>query len=109
MSKLTERLASQLGVRMRMQAGLRLIALEDCERIVEACKADGFLILGIEAFRLTEVNIVPDTDLIADFSELISMRWDEACVEAARSAKSYFGEAKGRTDLWFDFRLRQLE
>lgn len=82
---------------------------QDCERIVQACKSGSFLILGIEAFRLAEGNIVPKIDLIADFSELISKQWDEACLEAARSAESYFGEAKGRTDLWFDFSLKGRE
>jgi hypothetical protein len=109
MSELIEQLAGNFGVPVRTQAGLLLIRLQDCGKIIQACRSSGLLILGIEAFRLSERNVVPDTDWIADFSELASKQWDVACLEAARSADLYFDKAKGRTDLWFDFCLRGRE
>ncbi len=109
MSEIVEQLAGKLGIPVRTQAGLLLIRLQDCGRIVQACRSSRLLILGIEAFRLSERNVVPDTDWIADFSELASKQWDAACLEAARSAEIYFDRAKDRTDLWFDFSLRGRE
>src|ERR1700692_2278445 len=106
MPELIEQLASKLGIAARSQGALRLIRLQDCGRIVEACKLGKVLILGVEAFRLSEGTVMPDTDMIADFSGLASKQWDAACLEAAHSAEIYFGEAKDRTDLWFDFCLR---
>lgn len=106
MSELIEQLAGKLGVSVRVQGGLHLIKLQDCGRIVQTCRSDRLLILGIEAFRLSERNVVPDTDWIADFSELASKQWDAACLEAARSAEIYFDKAKDQTDLWFDFALK---
>jgi hypothetical protein len=106
MPELIEELATNLGVRVRSQGGLLLVRLNDCGIIVEACKSSGLLILGIEAFRLSEGKLIPDIDFIADFSELASKPWRVACLEAARSAEIYFAEAKDRTDLWFEFTLK---
>ncbi len=109
MSELIEQLADNLDISLRTQAGLQLIQLRDCGRIVQACRSSRLLILSIEAFRLSERNVVPDTDWIADFSELASRQWDVACLEAARSVKIFFDKAKDRTDLWFDFILKARE
>lgn len=109
MSELIEQLAGKLGVSVRVQGGLHLIPLHDCGRIVQICRSDRILILGIEGFRLSERNVVPDTDWIADFSDLASKQWDAACFEAARSAEIYFDKAKNQTVLWFDFTLKAHE
>ncbi len=106
MAEVIEQLAGNLGITVRTQSGLRLVPLQDCGKIVQACKSNRILILGIEAFRLSEQNVVPDSDWIADFSELASKRWDTACLDAASSAEIYFDKAKDRTDLWFDFTLK---
>jgi hypothetical protein len=106
MSEVTELLAGRLGIPVRVQGALRLIRLQDFERIVDACRSDKLLILGIEAFTLSEGRVIPETDLIADYSELATKHWDVACLKAARSAEAYFDEAKSRTGLWFDFSLR---
>jgi hypothetical protein len=106
MSELIEQLAGKLGIAVQAQGALRLIQLQECEKIVEECKASNLLILGIEAFLLPEGKVIPDTDLIADFSELASKQSDIACLEAAHSAKIYFDKLKGRTNLWFDFSLK---
>jgi len=105
MSELIEQLGVRLGIPVRAQGALRLIRLQDSGRIVEACRTNNFLILGIEAFTFSEGRVIPE-DLIADPSELTTKHWDAACLEAARSAEDYFDEARGRTDLWFDFSLR---
>ena len=109
MSQLIEQLAGKLGIPVRARGALRLIRLQDCGRIVEACRSSRVLILGIEAFTLSEGKVIPDTDLIADFSELATRQWDAACIEAGLSAETYFSTAKDRTDVWFDFSLRGRE
>lgn len=107
MAELIEQLARQCGIPVRTHGALRLIRREDCGKVIEACKSRDLLILGIEAFKLEGDKVVPDTDLIADFSELASKQWNVACLEAVRSAEVYLGEVTGRTDLWLDFSLRQ--
>ncbi len=102
-----EQLAIKLNIPVRSIGGLRLISLGNCGKIVEACKSGEFLILGVEAFKLEGGNTVPETDFIADFSELASKQWDAACVEAASAAEAYFAEVKDRPDWWFDFSLGQ--
>ncbi len=106
MAELIEQLAGECGIPVRMQGALRLIRREDCEEVIEACKSRNLLILGIEAFKLEGDRVVPNTDLIADYSELVTKDWAAACLEASRSAEAYFDEAQSRTDLWFDFSLR---
>ena len=105
MSELIEQLACKVAIILRPQGALRLIRQQDCGRIVRACKSDGLLILGIEAFKLAGGKVIPVTDLIADFSELASKQWEAACLQAAHSAEIYFNESKDLTDLWFDFSL----
>lgn len=107
MAELIEQLAARCGFPLKTQGALRLIRREDCGKVIEECQSRNVLILGIEAFKLEGDRVVPDTDLIADFSELASKEWNIACLEAVRSAEVYLGEATGQTDLWFDFSLRQ--
>lgn len=106
MAELIEQLSGQCGIPVRMHGALRLIRREDCEKIVEECKTRNLLILGIEAFKLERDGVMSDTDLIADYSKLVTKDWEAACLEASRSAEAYFKELQNRTDLWFDFSLR---
>ena len=108
MSLVIEKIAGELGIPLRSQGALRLIRRCDCDNFVEACKSAKLLILGIEAFRIIQGRPIPDTDFIADFSDLASEPWELAYVEAARSAAIYFGKASAHADLWFDFSLREV-
>jgi hypothetical protein len=107
MSDPVEDIASERGVAVRREGSLSLICFQDCGTILEACKSHGLLILGIAAFTLSGGKVIPDIDLIADFSELAAKEWNAACLEAVKSAESYFDKVKSRTDLWFNFTLQQ--
>lgn len=107
MSESIEQLANKLGIVVRTQGSLRLIQFRDCEKVIDVCKSEKLLILGIEAFRLLDGKAISDPDLIADFSELVSKQWDVACFEAAHSAQTYLSIVKDRSDLWFDFVLKR--
>ena len=107
MSDFVEQLAEAWNIPVRVRGGLPFIRREDCGRIVEECRARKVLILGIDAFRLVGEDTIPEDDLIADFSELVSKPWDIACLQAARAAESYFGEISPTSVLWFEFTLRQ--
>jgi hypothetical protein len=109
MPDLIEQVAGKHDIPVRAQGALRLIRLRDCGKIVDVCRSSKLLILGIEAFTLSQDRVIPVTDLIADFSELASKEWDAACLEAARSADTFLDVAKNRTDLWFDFSLKGRE
>jgi hypothetical protein len=106
MPELIEQLAERLGIQVRVQGGLRLIRLQDCHSLIEACKSQKVLILGIEGFTITKGRVCPDMDMIADFSALATKTWDVACLDAAHSATIYFESTKGREDMFFDFSLQ---
>lgn len=106
MENIIEKLANDFAIPLRKQGALRLIWCEDAGRIVEACRASNLLILGIEAFTLADGMVVPETDLIADFSDVETIQWNIACIEAAQAADFYFSEAQGRDCLWFDFIIK---
>src|SRR5690606_17651262 len=108
-SEIAKRLADSFDIPLQDRRGMILIHLENCGRFVEACDANKVLILGIEGFRLSGGAITPDSDLIADFSDLCSMPWDAACVESVRSAGPYFESARNQGDLWFEFVLQDRE
>jgi hypothetical protein len=105
--ELIQQLAAKLNIPIQMRGALQLIQPGDCGKIVEACRAERLLILGIDAFRLVGHQVIPDTDFIADFSELAAKPRVEACEAAALSAEAYFLRATGRTDLFFEFVLRK--
>ena len=107
MSDLVEDVAGKFGVAVRREGALALICFQDCGTILEACKSHGLLILGIKAFTLSDGKVIPDAGLIADFSKLAAKEWNAACLEAVKSAESYFEKAKSRSDLWFVFTLQQ--
>jgi hypothetical protein len=106
MPELIEQIAGKLGIQMRAQGALRLIRLQDCQRVIAACKAQGVLILGIEGFTISKGKAVPDMDMIADFSTLAAKVWNIACLEAADSAAIYFESVKRQEDMLFDFSLK---
>jgi hypothetical protein len=106
MQDLTRQLTSTLGIPLRVQGALRLIRFQDCGNLIEACRSNGILILGIEAFVIIDNSIIPVSDLIADFSQLVNKPWDSACYEAAHSAEIFLQNAKDRPDAWFDFTLQ---
>jgi hypothetical protein len=106
MPELIEQLARQLGIQVRAQGALRLIRLQDCQSVIEACKSQKVLILGIEGFTISKGRAKPNMDLIADFSALTAKTWATACLEAAASAAIYFESAKGQEDIFFDFSLK---
>jgi hypothetical protein len=87
---------------------MTLVDLVDLTKIVHACRFGRVLILGIEAFVVSEGKITPDPDLIADFSSLESMGWERACMEASRSAEAYLQEIKNPL-LWFDLVLKRRD
>ena len=107
MSESIEQLANKLGIVVRTQGSLRLIQFRDCKKVIEACKSEKLLILGIEAFKLSDSKVIPNPDLIADFSELALKQWDIAYLEVVDSTENYFGLIKDGSDLWFDFVLKK--
>lgn len=108
-SEIAKGLADSFDIPLQDRKGMILIHLENSGRFVDACRASKVLILGIEAFRLSDGAITPDSDLIADFSDLCSMPWDAACVESIRAAELYFESARNQGDLWFELVLQEQE
>jgi hypothetical protein len=83
-----------------------LLRQPEALKLVDACRTKKILILGIEAFRLADQYIMPDTDFIADYSELAAPGVEDAWLKSADAAEQYLNEA-ALTDsgFWFEFVL----
>ena len=104
MIDLVDELASKLGVAIFPRGGLSFISTNDFEKIVYACLDHNYLILGIEAFTLSENATIPLMDYIADYSDLYRHdTWEEACKIAVESAIMYYQGLKNRNEVYFDF------
>lgn len=107
MPELIEQLADELGITVRRQGALRLIHLQDCGKIIDVCRSRRILVLGIEAFTVSKGKVVPNMDMIADFSALAEEEWDTACSSAIHSTQSYFASLKSQEEFLFDFSLQE--
>lgn len=93
-------IAESAGVTVTMHANTELIAIEDAERFVHALERHGLIILGFDGFFLDDPYIIPDMDMIADFSSLYreadaAQRSVAAAIRILRSA--------GKPGHYFDF------
>lgn len=67
---LTEEIAGQVGIKVVKRGSLVLVAYSDAMVLLDGCEAAGMRVLGIEGFLLRGNLVVPDMDLIADFSDM---------------------------------------
>lgn len=75
-------LARSAGIAITTAAGLDLIDLAEAPRFLDACLREGWVILGVEGFRIEGDRLSPEMTAIADFSGLCSSR--ESVGEARR-------------------------
>lgn len=65
-------LADELGINVVIRGSSCLIPFEHMETVLEACKIKGFTVLGIDGFWKRDGALVPEMDVIADFSTMDS-------------------------------------
>jgi hypothetical protein len=74
--------------------------------VLKRCAEEGVAIIGIEGFRLSGESIVPDTELIADYSEYQSEDWDAIVRGSLSDAQMFFNEAPNDSGLVYNFVFR---
>jgi hypothetical protein len=99
--------AQGLGLPLLHQAGLGLVPLKHCQTLLDSFEKAGILVLGMEGFTCIDNQIVPEMDMIADYSNLIGVSWDQACQESLASARTFFEGIPADDCLVFSFELRR--
>ena len=82
-----------------------IVRSEAALSFINACDRIGLAIVGIEGFTISDQQVMPHLDMIADFSDIKAMTWDEykrASLEAARNFETQF---LSRHELGFNFVL----
>ncbi|MEM7391548.1 MAG: hypothetical protein AAF492_04300 [Verrucomicrobiota bacterium] len=68
------------------------------------CVSNGLAVLGLECFRFQGGEVQSDTGLIADFSSLVSLEWEEMLEQSREHAERFLGELSD-PDLFIVFTL----
>ncbi|HMS45487.1 MAG TPA: hypothetical protein PKC68_06920 [Alphaproteobacteria bacterium] len=77
-------LANQAEISYRTKAGLTLFTFSNLRKLLEHCRKNKMIILGIEGFWVTNQSICPDMQAIADFSQT------EYLPQESRSTKTVY-------------------
>ena len=101
---LLEDILGESGLRPVARSGAALLFdLSTSERLLQLCESVGVGILGIEGFTLSENDLVPDMDFIADFSALLAH--DAFEKESISMARKFLAMATQPSDLLFEYVL----
>lgn len=95
-------IASRAGIKIRSIGGLELIATNDMEKFLAACKREQCYILGIEGFYCENGTVMPDMEAIADFG---SISKSDLAAQSVSDAENFFQMVKNR-NLMFDVSLK---
>jgi outer membrane lipopolysaccharide assembly protein LptE/RlpB len=63
-------------------------------------------VVGIEGFHLRGTNVVPDMDLIADFSSLESLPWRERCSGSLEASRVFVKEKATKPETLLAFEVQ---
>lgn len=99
---LIELLATVAGVTVKNVGSLVLIASQDVEAFLRAAQVHNVAIIGVEGFQIEEDHVIPDMDVIADFS---SFPHDDRMVTATIEETKRFVVEVARQDMCFDFTI----
>lgn len=99
------RLAKAAATPVHEHKGLRLVRWTDARSVVDAAERLGVLILGLDVVHVTE-DRTQATDQVADFSSLTAASLEEACAQAASSARRFLDEV-GAAGAWVEFTLSE--
>jgi hypothetical protein len=91
-------LADRVCLRYRSAGGLTLFETAEAYRFLDACLAEGKIVLGIEGFYIDGKQVVPEMGAIADFSDVSSSG------ESIMEGRAFLGKV-GALGLLFEFTL----
>jgi len=85
-----------------------LVRGTDSERVLADCRRFTFFILGIEVFRSTADGIIPDMDMIADFSELTALPLLSRSSASIEAAERFLRLASVPPDSFLDIEICEI-
>ncbi|PSN12862.1 hypothetical protein C7293_18390 [filamentous cyanobacterium CCT1] len=70
---------------------------------VEDCRLQNVAVIGIEGFLITEQQIMPLLDEIADFSSIVSSDWQDYVSQCNAAAKNFIEVSSKDRKRFFNF------
>ena len=103
-------IADQLDLPVRKRgANSYLVHVGDAEKIIAFCEKLRLVILGIEGFTEEGLRLVPNMELIADFSTLSDLPSSERCSQSVKSAELFLKEIPKDPNLLLNFELEEVQ
>lgn len=90
---LTAELGHRAGIEILNVAGLELVRSSDALALLDEIERAGVLVLGIEGFAIQGYTVVPDMNLIADYSD--RAKTDQSSASALSDARCFFQNIEG--------------
>ena len=92
---LVERISTSVGIGVYRSGQMELVAAPDVVRFLTAVSSRGLRVLGLEGFRIVGDRLIPDMDLVADFSSISgSAASEESVAEALRFLSNVGGSGQ---------------
>lgn len=91
---LVESIARRLGLSVLHRGSLELLECSAARQVVDACAEEGSAVVGIEGFRISGENTVPDMDAIADFSALDHLPWPLRVARSVSEARAFIEQVR---------------
>ncbi len=82
-----------------------IVRSEAALSFINACDRIGLAIVGIEGFTISDQQVMPHLDMIADFSDIKAMTWDEYKRVSLEAARKFVTQFLSRDELGFIFDL----
>jgi hypothetical protein len=86
-----------------------LVHVGDAEKMIAFCERLKLVILGIEGFKEDGFRLIPDMELIADFSALSDLPPNERCSRSVASAELFLKKIPNSPNLLLDFELEEVQ
>ncbi len=100
-----ENLINHSGLDSISRGGEIYLRWESIAKFTNMCTQNNIAIIGIEGFKLKEEKIIPDMDLIADFSCSKDTAWNDYLQGCNESTKLFFDRIVSGSNLIFCFTL----
>ena len=89
-------LANKAGISYRTKGGLSLFTFSNLKKLLEHCRKNKIIILGIDGFWVTDQSICPDMKAIADFSQTECISQESRYIETINLAQQFLEDLTPR-------------
>ncbi|MBL8686220.1 MAG: hypothetical protein JNK86_01965 [Alphaproteobacteria bacterium] len=100
-------LANQAKISCLTKAGLTLFTFSNLKKLLEHCRKNKIIILGIDGFWVTDQSTCPDMKAIADFSQTECLSQESRYAETIHLAQQFLEDLTPRQkkELLFEITL----